>query len=90
MHHQCPFPVRASDTRSLYRTGNAPGFTLTFALVAILAGYASLSEAIPFSKNFSSSMPGSVALANPVNDLPNGPVVLSSTGFGEGTRIETP
>jgi hypothetical protein len=47
MSHQCPFPVRASDTRRCYRTGSVPGFTLSLTLVAILSGYAGLSDAAP-------------------------------------------
>jgi thermitase len=47
MSHQCPFPVRATDTRRCYRTGSVPGFTLSLTLVAILSGYAGLSEAAP-------------------------------------------
>jgi hypothetical protein len=47
MSHQCPFPVRSTDNRCGYRAGSAPGFTLGLALVAILSGYASLSDAAP-------------------------------------------
>lgn len=47
MSHQCPFPVRSTDNRRSYRAGNAPGFTLTLALIAALSGYAGLSEAAP-------------------------------------------
>lgn len=47
MSHQCPFPVRSTDSRRSYHTGSVPGFTLTLALVAALAGYASLSDAAP-------------------------------------------
>jgi len=47
MSHQCPFPIRSSDSRHSYRAGSAPGFTLILALVAALSGYASLSEAAP-------------------------------------------
>ena len=47
MSHQCPFPVRASDTRRCYRTGTVPGFTLSLTLVAILSGYAGLADAAP-------------------------------------------
>jgi thermitase len=47
MSHQCPFPVRASDTRRCYRTGSVPGFTLSLTLVAILSGYAGLADAAP-------------------------------------------
>jgi subtilisin family serine protease len=47
MSHQCPFPVRSTDSRRCYRTGNASGFTLLLALIAGLSGYAGLSEAAP-------------------------------------------
>jgi thermitase len=47
MSHQCPFPVRATDTRRCYRTGSVPGFTLSLTLVAILSGYAGLADAAP-------------------------------------------
>ncbi|MFP5410198.1 MAG: S8 family serine peptidase [Gammaproteobacteria bacterium] len=47
MSHQCPFPVRSTDSRRCYRTGNASGFTLVLALIAGLSGYAGLSEAAP-------------------------------------------
>jgi hypothetical protein len=45
MPHHCPFPVRSTDARCSYRTGTAPGFALTLALLAVLSGYASLSDA---------------------------------------------
>lgn len=47
MSHQCPFPVRSTDNRCGYRTGNATGFILSLALVAALSGYAGLSHAAP-------------------------------------------
>ena len=47
MSHQCPFPIRSSDNRCGYRTGTAPGFTLSLALVAALGGYAGIGEAAP-------------------------------------------
>lgn len=47
MLHHCPFPVRSTDNRRCYRTGSAPGFTLTLALVAAVAGYAGVSHAAP-------------------------------------------
>jgi len=47
MSHQCPFPVQSTDNRCCYRAGSAPGFTLSLALVAALAGYAGLSHAAP-------------------------------------------
>ena len=47
MSHQCPFPVRSTDSRRCYRTGSAPGFTLCLALVAALSGYAGYSHAAP-------------------------------------------
>lgn len=45
MSHQCPFPVESSDNRCGYRTGSAPGFIFCLALVAVLFGYAGISEA---------------------------------------------
>jgi len=50
MSHQCPFPVRATDTRRCYRTGSVPGFTFSLTLVAILLGYAGISDAAPTKK----------------------------------------
>jgi hypothetical protein len=47
MSHHCPFPVRSTDSRSSYRAGSAPGFTLALALVAALSGYAGYSHAAP-------------------------------------------
>jgi subtilisin family serine protease len=47
MSHHCPFPVQSSDSRCSYRRGSAPGFTLGLALVAVLSGYAGLSDAAP-------------------------------------------
>jgi len=43
MPRHCPFPVRSTDSRSCYRAGSAPGFTLCLALVAALSGYAGYS-----------------------------------------------
>lgn len=47
MSHQCPFPVRSTDSRGSYRAGTAPGFILSLTLIAVLTGYASLSDAAP-------------------------------------------
>lgn len=47
MSRHCPFPVRSTDSRSSYRAGSAPGFTLCLALVAALSGYAGYSDAAP-------------------------------------------
>lgn len=47
MPHHCPFPVESSDNRRCYRSGSAPGFSLSLLLVAVLAGYAGLGEAAP-------------------------------------------
>jgi thermitase len=60
MSHQCPFPVRATDTRRCYRTGSVPGFTLSLTLVAILSGYAGLSDAAPVVKSKTSNASSSV------------------------------
>jgi hypothetical protein len=60
MSHQCPFPVRASDTRRCYRTGNATGFALSLALIAALLGYAGLSDAAPAAASESSVSSGAV------------------------------
>lgn len=61
MLRQCPFPVRASDTRRCYRTGNVPGFVLSLALIAALFGYAGLSDAAPATASESSVFSGAVA-----------------------------
>ena len=50
MSHQCPFPVRSTNSRCSYHAGTAPGFTLCLALVAALMGYASISHAAPSAK----------------------------------------
>lgn len=47
MPHHCPFPVLLSDNRCCYRSGTAPGFSLSLLLVALLTGYAGFSEAAP-------------------------------------------
>ncbi|MEW6120615.1 MAG: S8 family serine peptidase [Pseudomonadota bacterium] len=47
MLHHCPFPVVSSDNRRCYRSSSAPGFSLVLLVVAVLAGYASVSEAAP-------------------------------------------
>jgi thermitase len=60
MSHQCPFPVQSSDNRCGYRAGNAPGFTFSLALVAVLSGYAAISDAAP-----SVAVPGSKPTALP-------------------------
>ena len=40
MSHQCPFPVRSTDSRCSYRAGSVPGFALGLALIAsALAGF---------------------------------------------------
>ena len=63
MSHQCPFPVRASDTRRCYRTGTVPGFTLSLTLVAILSGYAGLADAAPVVNETTISSGGVVGYA---------------------------
>lgn len=50
MPHNCPFPVRSTDSRLCYRTGSGLGFTLSLTLIAILAGYAGLSHAASVNK----------------------------------------
>lgn len=47
MLHHCPFPVESSDNRRCYRSSSAPGFSLVLLVVAVLAGYAGVSEAAP-------------------------------------------
>jgi hypothetical protein len=47
MPHQCPFPVRSTDSRRSYRAGSVPGCALALALVAALLGYASFGHAVP-------------------------------------------
>lgn len=51
MPHNCPFPVRSTDSRRCYRASSAPGFTLSLALVAIFSGYAGLNHAAPINKS---------------------------------------
>ena len=57
MPRHCPFPVKLSDNRRCYRTGSAPGFSLSLLLVAVLAGYAGFSEAAPLSAQGNSPSP---------------------------------
>lgn len=45
MSHQCPFPVRSTDSRCAYRTGSLPGLTLSFALIAALTCFAGICHA---------------------------------------------
>jgi len=68
MSHHCPFPVRSTDSRSSYRTGSAPGFTLCLALVAALSGYAGYSQSAQ-SAHAQASNP--TAFAGPVATLDN-------------------
>jgi hypothetical protein len=49
MPRHCPVRVESSDPRCCYRTGSAPGFTLSLLLIAVLAGYAGFSKAAPLS-----------------------------------------
>ena len=45
MSHQCPFPVRSTDSRCGYRSGSVPGMSLALALVAVLSCFAGLGHA---------------------------------------------
>jgi hypothetical protein len=63
MSRHCPFPVRSTDSRSSYRAGNAPGFTLCLALVAALSGYAGYSHAAPATAGDSLHAPVAEAVA---------------------------
>ena len=45
MPRQCQFPVQCSDNRRCYRASNAPGFVISLALVAVIAGYAGFASA---------------------------------------------
>lgn len=45
MSHQCPFPVRSTDSRCGYRAGSVPGLSLCLALVAVLSCFAGFSHA---------------------------------------------
>jgi subtilisin family serine protease len=47
MPHQCPFPVRSTDSRVSYHPGSLPGFTLGLALMAAIGCYAGLGHAAP-------------------------------------------
>lgn len=47
MPRQCQFPVQFSDNRRCYRASTAPGFVISVALVAALAGYVGVSHAAP-------------------------------------------
>lgn len=47
MPRQCQFPVQFSDNRRCYRASTAPGFVISLALVAALAGYVGVSYAAP-------------------------------------------
>ena len=47
MPRQGQFPVQLSDNRHCYRASSTPGFVISLALVAALAGYAGLSHAAP-------------------------------------------
>ena len=50
MPRQCQFPVQFSDNRRCYRASTTPGFVLSLALVAALAGYVGVSHATPVSQ----------------------------------------
>ena len=45
MSHQCPFPVRSTDSRCGYRTGSLPGLAFSLALIAALTCFAGVSHA---------------------------------------------
>ena len=45
MSHQCPFPVRSTDSRCAYRTGGLPGLAFSIALVAALTCFAGICRA---------------------------------------------
>lgn len=47
MPRQCQFPVQCSDNRRCYRASTPPGFVISLALVAALAGYVGVSNAAP-------------------------------------------
>ena len=47
MPRQCQFPVQCSDNRRCYRASTTPGFVISLALVAALAGYVGVSQAAP-------------------------------------------
>ena len=47
MPRQCQFPVQCSDNRRCYRASTTPGFVISLALVAALAGYVGVSHAEP-------------------------------------------
>ena len=47
MPRQCQFPVQCSDNRRCYRASTTPGFVISVALVAALAGYVGVSHAAP-------------------------------------------
>lgn len=51
MPRQCQFPIQFSDNRRCYRTSTTPGFVISFALIAALAGYAGLSHAAPVAQS---------------------------------------
>lgn len=63
MSRHCPFPVRSTDSRSSYRAGSAPGFTLCLALVAALSGYAGYSHAAPAAAGGSLDAPAAQAVS---------------------------
>lgn len=44
MPRQCQFPVQFSDNRRCYRSGTTPGLVVSLTLVAVLSGYAGLSQ----------------------------------------------
>ena len=45
MSHQCPFPVRSTDSRCGYRTGGLPGLALSLAVIAALTCFTGFSHA---------------------------------------------
>lgn len=45
MSHQCPFPVRSTDSRCGYRTGSLPGLAFSLALIAALTCFAGICHA---------------------------------------------
>lgn len=66
MSHQCPFPVRSTDSRCGYRTGSLPGLAFSLALIAALTCFAGICHADAV-QTASAAAPGLVSLAGHVS-----------------------
>jgi hypothetical protein len=83
MSHQCPFPVRSTDTRCSNRAGSAPSHTLTQALIAALACFSGFSHA-----QVGLSSPDNAAHLDGRDPAASSSVGSTSQSIQQGTRLD--